>query len=167
MQSFNIFGLPVENESVSNVTATNSVIPGTKVMYKGEDYLYVYNAGAQQILPGQAAVLSANSGFSVTVSSVTMYDFPLGVCKHATITTGAYGWLLTRGFANVNFASNTGAAINDVLMIGAQGNFAAIAAQISFVCGQALSPLGYMVSAAATIGASTQVSGLAYVQLYG
>lgn len=167
MQTFKPMGMPVLNESVSAVTLTNSVNLGETRVHAGEEYVYVYNAGIQQILPGQCAVLSANSGYSVTVSSITMYDYPLGFVKHATIVTGAYGWLLSRGFTSVNFASNTGGALSDVLMVAAQGNVAAIIAQVSFVCGQALSPIGYLVSAAATIGASTQTSGLAYVRCYG
>lgn len=167
MQTFLPQGLPALPESVSNVTNTNSVNLGEVRFKDGEEYIYVYNAGAQQILPGQFGVLSANSGYSVTVSSITMYDYPIGFVKHTTITTGAYGWLLTRGFVQAKFASNTGAAINDLLMPASQGFVAAIAAQVSFVCGQAVTPLGYIVSAAATIGASTQTAGLAYVRCYG
>ncbi len=168
MQTFKPMGFPAVMESVSAVTATPSVSPGETRFHAGEEYIYVCNAGAISMNVGQFGVLSANSGYSVTVSSVTMFDFPLGVVKHAAIPAASYGWLLTRGFTTVNFASNVGAGINDLIYPASQGNFASLAnATASLTCSVIMQPIGYMVSAAATIGAGTQTSGLAYVRCYG
>lgn len=115
---------PVMFTPISNVTATlgaNSPGLGTKVIYQGNEYCYVYNAGNSQISKGYAAVVSAVSGYSVTVSSVTMVDVPFGVCKHATLTTGTYGWLLTRGFVDLKSVANSAVAAGSPLTLGADG----------------------------------------------
>ena len=168
-QTFGVYGVgPVEMESVSNVTATNSVNLGEVRFVGGDEYIYVYNAGTGTINVGQFAVLSANSGYSVSVSSITSFDFPIGFAKHAAIPAGSYGWLLARGFTSVNFASNTGGALSDLLYPGAMGNVASLGkVTASLTCSIIYQPIGYLVSAAATIGASTQTSGLAYVRCYG
>lgn len=89
-----------------------------------EDYLFVYNAGNSAIGQNKAVVLSAVSGYSVTVSSVSSADLLLGVCKHATIATGAYGYIVTKGFANVDLAANVSAAAGTLLELSADGLFA-------------------------------------------
>lgn len=162
MQTFLPQGLPVEVETVSNVTATNSVNPGETRFINGEEYLYVYNAGVQQISVGNFAVLSANSGYSVTVSSITQYDFPIGIVKHATITTGAYGWLMTRGFAKLQLAANASASTADVLYPAGQGLFAAAGNAVSAGCGIVLQPVAYAVS-----GAASGSSAFGYFRGYG
>lgn len=107
---------------VSQVTDTlgvNDPEVGTRLRYDDEDYIFVYNAGNSQISKGQAAIVSAVTGYSVTVSSVTSVDFAVGVVKHATLTTGTYGWLLTKGFgkvqahADVSFAAGALAILAD------------------------------------------------------
>lgn len=92
---------PIQFESVSAVTATNSVELGTKRSIGDEEYLYVYNAGNSQISKGVLACLAATgvSGYSVSVSCVSG-DFAIGACVHATLTTATYGWLCTRGFVD-------------------------------------------------------------------
>ena len=161
-QTFTPQGLPVHNESVSNVTLTNSVSLGETRFLNGEEYLYVYNAGAQQISVGNFAVLSANSGFSVTISSITGYDLPIGFCKHATITTGAYGWLLTRGFTKALMTSNQSASTSDILFPGTQGTVGVLGQAVSSITGQIFQPIGYVVS-----GAASGSSCFAYVRCYG
>ena len=100
---------PVLFAPISMVTATlgaNDPEPGYRATVGDEDYVFVYNAGNSQISPTYGAVLSAVSGYSVTVSSVTSVDFLIGVCKHATLTTATYGWLMTRGFCQVELSTN-------------------------------------------------------------
>jgi len=99
--SLNYQGLPVEVESVSNVTLSNSVDLGTVRIYNGAEYVYVYNAGVQSISTNMLAVMSANTGFSVTVSAVASYDIPVGVAANTNIGTAYYGWLMTKGFCSV------------------------------------------------------------------
>jgi hypothetical protein len=172
MQTLLPQGLPVEFESVSNVTATNSVNLGEVRMVNGEEYLYVYNAGVQQISQGQCAVLSANSGFSVTVSSVTGYDYVIGFAKHATITTGGYGWLVTRGFTKVqNAMASTALAVGDPIVVAGQGGVQGLNVSTTALCGNvgmlaAIGPLGVVVSACAS-GASANSLAVAYVRCYG
>lgn len=162
MQTLLPQGLPVEVESVSNVTLANSVNLGETRFVNGEEYLYVYNAGVQQISQGQFAVLSANSGFSVTVSSVTGYDMPMGFVKHTTLTTGTYGWLLSRGFTKVQLGTNNSATTSDVLFPGAGGLVGTLGQAQSSVTGLVYQPIGYVVS-----GAASGSSALAYVRCYG
>jgi hypothetical protein len=116
---------PIAFESVSAVTATPSVEVGTIREDGDEKYVYVYNAGNSQISVGKCAVVSAVSGYSVTVSSVSG-DFAVGFCKHATLTTGTYGWLVTRGFVDsvTNAMASTALAAGDVVQVGIDGGVA-------------------------------------------
>lgn len=84
-------------ETASAVTATNSVALGTRRNYNGVDYVYAYNASTSDISPGYGVIASLNSGYSVTLSSVTG-DFCLGVVHNATALAGNYFWLAQRGF---------------------------------------------------------------------
>lgn len=115
---------PILFESVSAVTASPSVELGTRATVAGNDYIYVYNAGNSQIPVGNGAVLSGTSGYSVTVSAITMLDFGVGIVKHATLTTGTYGWLLTRGFSGFNSGANDSMAAGAPLAIAVDGVFA-------------------------------------------
>lgn len=113
---------PVRFESVSAVTASPSVEVGTVVMEGDEKYIYVYNAGNSQISVGKVATVSGVSGYSVTVSSVSG-DVAVGVCKHATIATGSYGWLISRGFVDsvTNGMASTALVAGDVVQVAADG----------------------------------------------
>jgi hypothetical protein len=117
----------VNFQAVSNVTASlgaNDPEPGYRVTVGDEDYVFVYNAGNSQINPTYGAVMSAVSGYSVTVSSTTSVDFLVGVCKHATLTTGTYGWLVTKGFVQVEMEADNSAAAGEILALAADGEFA-------------------------------------------
>lgn len=115
---------PVFFESISNVTATNSVEVGTIRQEGDELYRYVYNAGNSQIPPSYACILSAVSGYSVTISSTTSVDFCVGVVKHATLTTGTYGWVVTQGFCQVEMEADNSGAAGALLVLAADGEFA-------------------------------------------
>jgi hypothetical protein len=111
-------------ESVSQVTSTNSVEVGTRRRSGDEEYIYVYNAGNSELPPTYAAVVSAVSGYSVTISSVTSVDFAVGVCKHSTLTTGQYGWLMVKGWCQVEMEADNSAAAGQILALAADGEFA-------------------------------------------
>lgn len=112
-------------DSVSNVTLTNTVIPGARLRdSNGYEYVYVYNGGNSQISQGQAAVVSGLSGFTVTVSSVTGNDLAIGIARNATINTAAYGWLMVEGFSGFSAATDDSFVTGDCLAIAASGNFA-------------------------------------------
>lgn len=109
-------------ESVSAVTATNTVDVGTRRYYEGKEYVYVYNNGNSQISVGNGATVSALTGMSVTVSSVTSVSPCVGVCHHATLTTGTYGWLVTKGpGVNLTADADTGLAVADNAVLGTDG----------------------------------------------
>jgi hypothetical protein len=109
---------------VSMVTATpgvNDPEVGTRLRYGDEDYVFVYNAGNSQISTGYGAILSAVTGYSVTVSSTTSVDLCVGVVKHATLTTGTYGWLLTKGFGKVVAQADASFAAGALPILAADG----------------------------------------------
>lgn len=114
---------PVVFESVSNVTATNSVDLGTRATVDGRQYCYVYNAGNSQISIGQGAIMTASSGYSVTVSSTTGLDVFVGVCYHSTLTTGTYGWLVTHGHTKIKTPAGSICTNGDLLFAGGDGVF--------------------------------------------
>lgn len=122
--SGNNFGYPpIVNESVSAVTATPSMMIGVRRFEQGDEYVYVYNTGGQQLSPGNGCIISAATSYSITISSVTSVDTFMGVVKHATITTGAYGWVVTRGFVPMRAVANSGLASADYVMAGDNGTF--------------------------------------------
>lgn len=115
---------PILFESVSAVTATPSVEVGTVRREGNEEYIYVYNAGNSQANPGYGLTASGVTGYSLTVSTTTMIDHVFAVVKHATLTTGTYGWALTKGFCSAKMPANSGCAAGQLLTVGADGVFA-------------------------------------------
>jgi len=148
---------PIAFESVSNVTATNSVKVGTRITRGDEDYIYVYNTGSGDIPIGHACVLSAVTGYSVTVDSVSGVDFAVGVCKHAAISASCYGWVLTKGFSTVEMGAGDSCAAGQALRLGVSGTFA-LASQVtgspSPVVGKSMEQI------------TSALSGSAYISVY-
>lgn len=171
MQSFAVFSQPGPSEpgGVSNVTLTNSVNPGETWMFKGEEYLYCYNASNSAINVGQYVTLSSASGYSVTASSITNYDFPIAVCKHATLPTAAYGWLLTRGWTSINLAASNSATTSDVLAPAGSGYWTTVGqlTPITAMCALVLQGCGYVTSGAASAASGPASGAVGYVRLYG
>jgi hypothetical protein len=125
------FGM-LSGESVSAVTATNSIGPGARQWVSGNEYVYVYNGGNSQIPPTYGATLSqtvGTSGYTVTVSSVTSASPLAGVVKHATLTTGTYGWLLVKGIATAEVNADTSLGTThaeSVAVLGTDGVFSRV-----------------------------------------
>jgi hypothetical protein len=113
----------VNEETVSAVTASPSVSLMTRRLEGANEYLYVYNAGNSQIVPGYGVIASAMSLGSGTLSAVGG-EIPLGIVKNATITTGTYGWVVTRG--PVHVYATDGLVFGGAVMIGANGVFGAL-----------------------------------------
>lgn len=110
--------------SPSMVTATlgpNDPVLGTRAQWNGDEYVFVYNAGNSTIAPGKAATVSGVSGYSVTVSTTASMMFAIGMCKHASITTGTYGWLLTKGYCQ--FEPGADVSAGEGLAVAADGDF--------------------------------------------
>jgi hypothetical protein len=141
---------------VTSSLGPNDPKVGDRTRSGDEDYLFVYNNGNSQISPTYCATVSAVTGYSVTVSTVTSVDFIVGVCKHATLTTGTYGWLVTKGFVQVQMGTNASAAAGDNLTASTDGTFAGVTSGIGFY-GQRL---GKAMSAAASA-----TSGPAFVSI--
>jgi len=112
---------------LSMVTATrgvNDAQVGDISRNGDEEYIFVYNNGNSQISTGQCATISGVTGYSVTVSTVTGADLIIGVCHHATLTTGTYGWLAKKGFVRVKMGASDSCVTGQVLTIGVDGTWA-------------------------------------------
>ena len=128
---------PIMNESVSNVTATNSVELGTRVTVGGIDYIYVYNSGAATISQGMGAYLPSASmsafaaSFVVSVSNAASQsggEKLVGIAHNADIAASRYGWVATRGCVYaIPDATATSANSGVELVPGVDGGFVAYA----------------------------------------
>jgi hypothetical protein len=112
------------NKSLTTATPGANDPEVGQVMRDGdENYIFVYNASNSEIKTGDVCCVSAVSGYSVTASTTTAVDLAVGVCKHASIATGYYGWLLTRGFGQVNMHADNSVAAGGALVCGDLGKF--------------------------------------------
>lgn len=104
-------------KGISHVTATPVHQDGDKVLYKGDEYTYVY---AKTTCPvGYAVQLSAATGYSVTISNATDTGSAMGVVKHVAIPSGEHGWVVTKGMAPTVGGNNTSIDLLDkVIMVG-------------------------------------------------
>ena len=124
--AMNFYSTAVFEESVSAVTATPSVELGSRRVWKGEEYVYCYNAGGAAISTSLAlgvVLVTGCSGYSVAATSHADTINPcVGVVKHAAIAAGSYGWVMTKGFATVSLVSNV-TADYQALALGVAGKF--------------------------------------------
>lgn len=110
---------PVLFGGISGVTASRgSKDPelGARCNYAGNQYVYAYNAGNSEAYPGIGMTLIAGAtNYSCTISTTAGLDQPVGVVRHATMATGTYGWLLTKGigsaYTSAAIAAGTGLQI--------------------------------------------------------
>lgn len=153
---------PIRFNGVSQVTATlgaNDGQLGDEAQEGSTKYLLVYNDCNSSLAVGNGVILqSGASGYSCTISSVTG-DRIIGVVKNAAITTGAYGWVVTKGFTTVQMmaASGTASAAQTPLQIAANGLFA----PASNVTGNPGGVLGWSLAVIAS-----SASGNAYISVY-
>jgi hypothetical protein len=153
---------PVKFGGVSQVTATrgaNDPDLGARCQEGACEYIYVYNDGNSQALVGQAVVLqSGASGYSVTISSVTSADLAIGVVRNATLTTGAYGWVVTKGITYVKMGASSGSvAVNGLIQIADNGLFVPASnatGSKALGCGKALEAI------------ASSATGIAHVNLF-
>lgn len=141
---------------------TNSLGPndpkvGDVARIGDENYIFCYNAGNSNILAGDGVIVSAVSGYSVTVSSVTSVDLLVGVRVGNTLSTGYYGYICTRGFAQVNMGADYSAAAGAGLILAADGKFTAKTCATGYA-----SPIQVKAMAAIASG----VSGTAYISIW-
>ncbi len=118
---------PIAFGTPSMVTLTlgpNDPEIGTRMTWNGSEWVFFYNAGGSTISQYKGAVVTATTGYSCTVSSVTNVDACFGVCQNADIPTLAYGWLMTRGFGRIIMGADNSAAVAERVGLGTDGVFA-------------------------------------------
>ena len=153
---------PVLFEGVSGVTATpggNDVGIGYRRTEGGKGYLKVYNDCNSDINPGYGVVLSSGvSGYSISVTSVTSADIVVGVAQSTTMTTGTYGWVVTKGITAVEMGATSGSVASlGLIEIGAAGVFV----PVSNITGVKSPAVGQALAAIVS-----SASGNAYVSCY-
>lgn len=159
--AFNSAG-PVIFGGVSMVTATlgkNDPQLGARRWEEGREYVFVYNDCNSQMIPGNGLTLqSGASGYSLTLSSVTSADLLVGTIYHATITTGAYGWALTKGIGKIKMMATSGSvAVNGIAELGGNGLFYPASNTTGNIAGGVVKALEAIVSSAV---------GSAYISCY-
>jgi len=154
---------PVCFESVSNVTATPSVQLGEERMYLGEKYVYVF--AAKELPVGYGAVKTGTSGFTCVATGSVSGEFCAGFVKHAAISSGSYGWLLTKGVVDAkNGRASTAPVINEVAYLGADGAFVTDTMVVTSAINTG-HQIGKILSAGASGGTGASLS-LLYVSVY-
>jgi len=135
-------------ESVSAVTATNSIQLGTERWEDGIKYNYMYNKSSSTASVGYAVVriganASATSGYSVTVSS-TAGDYDIaGVVYHADVPARQYAWVVTKGAVPAAY-SNSGTTAGHYVALDGSGVFRSGSA----TTGDLYQPVGVALTAA-------------------
>lgn len=100
-----LFGVKISG--TTSTLGVNDPELGTRANIAGNEYLFVYNAGLS-VTQNQIVVLqSGSSGYSVTGSSVVGADPVMGVAANVALANAKYGWIMTRGFCDVEPASAT------------------------------------------------------------
>jgi len=124
-----MYGLnPVRFNPTSQVTTTLGVNDGS-IGDGAEDstgkWLLVYNDNTASVPVGYGMVLNAGAtGYSCTVSSATSADMLIGVVVNTSIVSAGYGWVLQRGFCNVQMGAASGTVLTKgTLQLGAAGLF--------------------------------------------
>lgn len=149
----------ISNIGPSHICATARAELGDRIEWKGDEYVYVQNVGNSEISPGFGVVLSAVSGYSVTISSVTEINECAGVVKNATFATADFGWILVNGFVAVEANTTDSLAVGDRIVMGTDGVHSAVTTATALVAVQRIH--GYMLDGTATAG-----SALAHVKCY-
>lgn len=123
---------PSYEETASAVTTDPSVDLGARRIYEGEEFVYCYNAGSEQAIAGEGVrIVTGASGYSISNSGVTdVFNPCVGLIKHATLTTGAYGWVMVKGYQSVEMVSATTGDYLPIAM-GAGGDFIEAEAEVT------------------------------------
>lgn len=123
------YGYNPPAEPVSSVTLVPNVELGTRRTHGLIDYVYCYNSSNNsQISKGQIGFITTfSSGFSVSVTNLVSQAggrLAVGVAHNATLITGAYGWLATRGPVNCSLDSGEASmSSGDPVAAGLNGGF--------------------------------------------
>jgi hypothetical protein len=128
MANVNQNGAAGYTESVSAVTATNTVSIGTRRYEGGREWLYVYNGNTEQWVPGRGVRLASGAtGYTgdIAIPAATTFSAAvcLGVVVNATITTGAYGWIARQGFVQLENFGATSIGAGEPVVLHTSGTF--------------------------------------------
>lgn len=147
-------------ETVSHVTATNSVRLGDRRYHDGEEYIYCYNAGTATGTTNKGVTpVTGMTNYSFTISSNTDVCNPLlGVIKHADIPASSYGWVMCKGYASLTVVSAT-TADKLPIALGKDGTF--IEAEIE------VATAGTSTKAGHAYNANTGAGGTIYAKVCG
>ena len=148
----------VLNKGISFVTAVQAHNLGDRVMYGGDEYIYMYNKNTATAKAGYAVYLSAATSYSFMMQSATTdVDVACGIIKHVDIPYQEYGWVLVKGICDVVAGLNTGLAQGDKLIMVSTTNTGNISRKtqntyFSNIVGEP-NPFGVMLQVAATAAA--------------
>lgn len=147
------------NTSFTTTTlGTNDPQVGDFCEESGRRFVFCYNDGGASAAAGFGVRLNSGAtGYSVTVSSVSSADYLIAVVRNATLTTGAYAWLVCRGITPVQMGANASAAVMQTLELSVNGTFA----QVSNTTGNGPC-VGQILSAVASAGSAN-----AFVSCFG
>lgn len=107
----------VLTRGISFVSAIPTNKLGDRVLFDGNEYVYVQNRSSDLTAKqGYAMVLSNNTDYSCIVSGTTNIGAIVGVVQHVDIPVNEYGWILSKGIGYVSAGNNTGLAVNDMLV---------------------------------------------------
>ena len=126
MGEMTVYGGPGFEESVSAVTADPSVDLGSRRLYKGEEYVYCYNAGGTTIAKTYGVkLITGASGYSVADTALTnVANICVGVVKHEDLEAADYGWIMTKGFTQVEHAADSASVGNYIaISLARSGTF--------------------------------------------
>ena len=135
--AFDTYARVVKDEDLSTPTSDAKFTLGTRHSKSGNEYCYVYNgASASAIGTGKYCVLqqsssSFTSGYTVTVTNASLAGWMAGV-PQTTISTGYYGFVMTKGVSLISTDSGEVSAAAGVdLALGTDGGFVAAGATFS------------------------------------
>lgn len=137
---------PVRFVGESHVTASlgaNHPEVGFTFTEGPRTYCWVYNDCNSQLIPGNGVILqSGATGASVTLSSTTSAAILFGTVYNATLTTGTYGFVVTKGITKVKMGATSGTvAVNGLIELAANGLFVPVSnttGNLAPACGVAL-----------------------------
>lgn len=133
---FETYARVVKDEHVAEASSDQKYQLGMRYSKSGNDYVYVYNGGNSNIGTGKYCVLqqsgsSFTSGYTVTVTNASLAGWMAGVAQN-TISTGYYGFVMTKGVSLISTDSGeVSANVGVDLSLGTDGGFVAAGATFS------------------------------------
>lgn len=150
-----------EKSSVTATPGANDPEVGTiKRFEDGKVYEWVYNDGTNDLYPARGCIINPGSGAVigyVAASNTTSVEALYGVCRHATIAAGSYGWVVKNGLTEVEMEADNSGVTGALLILAADGEFANKTISTGFVgpvCGKLME------------SAASAASALAYITVY-